>query len=313
MKKQLILLATVFLLALTALPALADDGVTAKLIPSQTELNLGDPVTLTLEVTHPAGYQVLAPQLPKKWGDYEVIAQSPPATVANPDGTETTRQSITVTLFDLGSFETPPLTVTVSDPGGKTQQVEVLPLALIVTPLRPEGDADLRDIKPQAEVDLPFPWAVVSGVLAALLVLAAPGYFAYRRWIKPKQPAVERDDRPPHQRALDELARIATLRLPEQGRFKEHYTLVTDALRRYLEEGFRVNALERTTAELRQELKHATLSPELVRRYITLFEDADFVKFAKVIPELKDCEALIMKSEALVTESKTPDAAPNEA
>jgi hypothetical protein len=303
MKKQLILLLSITLLAAGAISALADDGVTAKLIPSQTELNLGDPVTLTLEVTHPAGYQVIVPKLPRQWGSYEIISQSPTETTANSNGTETTRQSITLTLFELGSFETPPLNLSVSDPAGHKQQIKALPLALIATPLRPKEDTDLRDIKPQAEVDLPFPRAAVSGGLAALLILAALGYFIYRRRINPKEAAPETDKRSPQQRALNKLAHIANLHLPQQERFKEHYTLVTDVLRRYLEEKFHVNALERTTVELRQELKHAALSPELARRYIILFEDADFVKFAKVIPELKESEALIVKSEALIKEN----------
>ena len=307
MKKQLILLLSILLLVLGALPALAEGGdsaVTAKLTPAQTELTLGDPVDLTLEVTHPAGYQVIAPKLPKEWGAFEVISQSPTQTTPNDDGSETTRQTITVTLFDLGSFETPPLGVTVSSPDGQTQQVEALPLALIVTPTRPEGDTDLRDIKPQADVSVPFPWAAVLGSLAALLILAALGYFVYRRWLKPKQLAAAVDNRPPYQRALDDLARIAAMQLPQQGRFKEHYTLVTDVLRRYLEARYGVNALERTTAELHQELKFASISPELTRRFIALFEDSDFVKFAKVIPELQESEELIAKSEALIMKSE---------
>ncbi len=304
MKKQLILLLSIILLALSALPALADDGVTAKLMPAQTELTLGDPVDLTLEVTHPAGYQVIIPKLPKEWGDFEVISQSPTQTTPNDDGTETTRQTITVTLFDLGSFETPPLTVSVSNAAGQVSEVEALPLALIVTPTRPEGDTDLRDIKPQADVKVPFPWMVALGSLAALLVLAALGYFIYRRWLKPKRLAAAVDNRPPYQRALDDLARIAAMQLPQQGRFKEHYTLVTDVLRRYLEARYHVNALERTTAELHRELKFASISPEHARRFIALFEDSDFVKFAKVIPELKDSEELIVNSEKLIMESE---------
>ncbi len=304
MKKQLILLLSIVLLALSALPALADDGVTAKLMPAQTELTLGDPVDLTLEVTHPAGYQVIIPKLPKEWGDFEVISQSPTETTPNDDGTETTRQTITVTLFDLGSFETPPLTVSVSNAAGQVSEVEALPLALIVTPTRPEGDTDLRDIKPQADVKVPFPWMVALGSLAALLVLAALGYFIYRRWLKPKRLAAAVDNRPPYQRALDDLARIAAMQLPEQGHFKEHYTLVTDVLRRYLEARYHVNTLERTTAELHQELKFASISPEHARRFIALFEDSDFVKFAKVIPELNEARQLVEQAKELVLLAK---------
>ncbi len=43
------------------------------------------------------------------------------------------------------------------------------------------------------------------------------------------------DNRLPHEIALDDLTRIGQLGLPEQNRFKEHYTLVSDTIRIYIE------------------------------------------------------------------------------
>ena len=55
-------------------------------------------------------------------------------------------------------------------------------------------------------------------------------------------------------------ARIEGLRLPEQGRFKQYYTLVTDCLRAYLEQPLQIHTFDRTTAELKVELHCSTLS-----------------------------------------------------
>jgi uncharacterized protein (DUF58 family) len=120
-KRRLLLQSMMIALILVAvaLPVRAAENVQVTLTASQGELTVGDPIELTLEVNHPAGYQVIIPKLEGNWGPFEVREQSQATTIANDDGTETTYQTITVTLFDLGTFETPalPLTISNGDPG----------------------------------------------------------------------------------------------------------------------------------------------------------------------------------------------------
>ena len=75
-----------------ALPIATD--VTARLITGDAPLTVGDPAELTLEVTHPAGYQVFVPEMIGPWGEFEIQSQSPKTTESNADGSETTRQTI---------------------------------------------------------------------------------------------------------------------------------------------------------------------------------------------------------------------------
>jgi hypothetical protein len=59
-----------FVLVMTAvfvLPIRADEGVQISLIADKSELTVGEPVRLRLEVTHPAGYQVIIPKLEQVW------------------------------------------------------------------------------------------------------------------------------------------------------------------------------------------------------------------------------------------------------
>ena len=83
------------------------------------------------------------------------------------------------------------------------------------------------------------------------------------------------------------------IRLPDNGQFKEHYSLVTDTLRIYLETQHRIPATDRTTSELKQELAYTRVDPEQTRVLINLFSDADFVKFAKLIPDRDDAYHLL--------------------
>jgi uncharacterized membrane protein (DUF2068 family) len=298
------LLALVAFPAQAALPAQAAGGVHVTLSPDRNELTVGDPVQLALEVTHPAGYQVIIPKLEQVWGGFEVRSQSVATTTANDDGTETTRQTIEVTLFDLGDFETPPLPLTIGDGAGQVFE-EVVPSTLLtVVPTLAEDDSELRDIKPQAGLNLPATWPWIAGGLLLAAVLAVAGWWAYRRWRGEPFLAPAVDNRPPWQVAYDELARIEGLGLLEQRRFKEYYTLVTDCLRSYLEAQFNLQVFERTTSELRVTLRQSDLAPEQARGFLDLFAGSDLVKFAKFTPDIESGRRLVGEARELVTVSK---------
>ena len=289
------------LLAFSAAPVLAAEGIEVTLTPDREELTVGDPVQLTLEVTHPTGYQVILPKLEQAWGPFEVRSQSQATTTANDDGTETTRQTIEVTLFDLGEFETPELRFGVSNGAGQVSDETVPSISLMVVPTLAEDDNNLRDIKPQAALTVPpvWPW-IVGGVLLAA-VAAVVGWWAYRRRQgKPFGLAPAVDNRPVWQVAFDTLDSIEGMGLVGQERFKEHYTLVADALRAYLENQFGLRVFDRTTSELKPILQRSELQPEHSRRLLDLFADSDLVKFAKFVPDPKLASRLTARARDLV-------------
>jgi hypothetical protein len=257
-------------------------------------------------VTHPDDHQVIIPPLDQMWGAFEVRSQSQATTSANDDGTETTRQQIEVTAFNLGDLETPSLPLTVSDGAGQITEVLVAPVSLSVLPTLAEDDNDLRDIKPQAALDVPSTWPwLVAGLLLALIA-GAGGYWAYRRWRGQPLFAPARDNRPAWQVALDELARIEGLGLVEQRRVKEHYTLVTDALRTYLEKQFNLRVFEHTTSEMKPVLRQSDLAPEHTRRFLELFTESDLVKFAKLTPDAGVARQLVVEARQLVEVTRPP-------
>jgi len=81
--------------------------------------------------------------------------------------------------------------------------------------------------------------------------------------------------------ALAELERIANLGLVARAEHKAHYTLVVDALRRYLEARFGVEAMDRTTPELLHDLERGGAHVDGLG---SVLDEADLVKFAKFTP-----------------------------
>ncbi len=270
-------------------------------------VTIGDPITLTLRVVAPADETVSIPKLDTDWGDFEVRAQSTPKVTANDDGTQTTEQIITAVLFDVGTFRTPNWDITITDMHDNTTKRAVPQVSITVASVLKEGDTDLRDIKPQADLPALPPWL---WVLAAILV-AALAYFGWkylrRRWKNRQRtetdtvPSAPVDTRTPAELALAELARIERLDLPGQGRFKEHYTLVGDCLRQYLESEYGIAALEHTTAEIRISLRQTSLEQKCRHQFISIFEMSDLVKFARFIPTIDEAWHFFTDARQLIT------------
>jgi hypothetical protein len=298
--KNLSLIPFILLLsALVAFPAAAQSGsVEATLTVPPGEYTVGDPVLLNLAVTHPAGYQVIFPELPAEWGDFIVQSQSPLTTVANPNGTETTTQLIDVRLFSPGEFITHPIEVTIADPSGNVAQISAAPMGISIGSVLLEGDTDLRDIKPQA--DLPYfnaiPW-VVGGLLLALFVTAG---LLWRRNRMKKAAEAAIDRRLPNEVALDELARIFSLGLPEQALHKEYYTLLSECIRIYMESVYRIPALERTTGEIMASMRDISIDPHVSRQFASFLSACDLVKFSKFKPDPTEAHQALSDARNLV-------------
>jgi hypothetical protein len=278
--------------------AAAQTPVTAVMIAPEGPFTVGDPIELQLAVTHPAGYHVIQPKIPESWGSFIVTSQAEAETVTLEDGQEMTLFVIDARLFAPGEFSTPPLTVSITDGAGQLSEVTAAPVPITLASLLVEGDTALRDIKPQAE--LPFlnliPW-IAGGVLLAAAA-AAVYHWWKRRQARLALAAV--DNRLPHEIALDDLTRIGQLGLPEQQRFKEHYTLVSDTVRIYIERTQGVPMLERTTGEIRSGLRNSTLTTSGTRQLINFLEESDLVKFSKFTPTESEAYETITQARQIV-------------
>lgn len=303
MTKKLAFLPIILLIAiLTVGSVAAQENVSATLVVPEGEFTVGDSVELALTVTHPAGYHVISPEIPEAWGDFIIKSQSPPLTIQNDDGSETTAILIDARLFAPGEYSTPPLTLNVTDGAGQLRELTVAPAAVNIASVLVEGDTELRDIKPQAE--MPFlnllPW-VAGGLLLA--ALAAGGFLLWKRH-QAKLALAAIDNRLPHEVAFDELDRIGRLGLPEQGRFKEHYSLISDTVRFYIERTYHVPMLERTTGEIRISLLQTTISRANGAQLLAFLDESDVVKFSEYTPSESSAYEMIGRARGIVEATK---------
>ncbi|RMF00007.1 MAG: hypothetical protein D6768_13810, partial [Chloroflexi bacterium] len=274
-------------------------------------LTVGDRITLRLEVTHPPDSRVQLPQIEKEWGDFEVVSQTGQDTVVQDDGTAVTRKDIVVSLFAPGQYQTPPLVVTHRKADNTFEELGAPVIPLTISSVLVEGDDTLRDIKEQFTLPVPPTWPLVLAGLLLGAALAAGllyvGQWAYNRWWQKTpladapQPVI--DTRPPEVIAYAELDRISALDLPAQSKIKQHYSLVADCLRDYIERRYQIPALEQTTDELNSAFRRSAVPLEIAGRFINLFYLSDLVKFARLKPGVSDAYQLLDTARALVADT----------
>ena len=285
-------------------------------IESQTQnldqsRTVGDQLILRLEVVHPDASRVSLPQVGREWGRFHVIGQSAPETVDNGNGWAKTSKDITVTLFEPGFYKTPDLVITHRRPDGMIEDYASPVIQLRVTSvITDEEDAELKELKGQVNLPVPliWPWVLGAILLGVILVFVAIWviWWFYLRQRKPIElaepvPEVIVDSRPPEVIAYAELDRIIQLSLPEKEKIKEHYSLVSDCMREYAENRYKVPALEQTTYEFNQSMRKKSVPMEHVGNFMSLLRVSDLVKFAKHHPQSNEANDLVNKARSVVT------------
>ncbi len=161
---------------------------------------------------------------------------------------------------------------------------------------------DIRPLKDVVEISGRFPALLVIVLILAALVIAAFIYFKKRKEIEEK-PALPQ--RPAEEIARDALKALLEMELIEKGLIKEYYIRLSDIIRTYIENRYRIFAMDRTTGELFQEMKSKKIERLHIDKINDFLEDCDMVKFAKYTPGQKEMEGAYVKAEEIV-EITTP-------
>ncbi len=292
--------------ALGAWPATASQ-VQARLDTSRARI--GDRLTLTLTAHSAAGETVQFPDLKSHLDKFVLLDELPAERVEEEGGAALIRRSWIIAAFETGRLEVSGLPLAVMHADGVVDTLWTEPLPLdVISLVQDTLDAQIRPLRDLVEAQrlwkrIAF-WAVVGlAVLAALLIL-------WRRYLRRRADRLAGDvsslpARPAHLVALDELDRIKSLGLIENGEIKRFHILVSEAIRRYLEARYGVLAPEMTTWELTAVLRDRrdmdSGLKELLRGFL---EDCDMVKFAKYVPKIVEINATFNRAYEIVEKSR---------
>jgi hypothetical protein len=96
--------------------------------------------------------------------------------------------------------------------------------------------------------------------------------------------------RPAWEVALFELDRLRESDLLARKQVKKCFILLSDIVRKYTQRRYEIPALDRTTEEIRMEIKPLRLEPRITDSLQGLLSFCDLVKFAKYVPAAEEIE-----------------------
>jgi hypothetical protein len=255
-------------------------------------ITVGDPFVLTLSLEHQAMAALSVDpdvRLPETFRVQEMMDAVREETG---DGRARWTQSIRLTSYRPGEAEIPVIRVKVSSASEDTTELSDEPIPILVQSVKPEGLTDILDVKQPVSIESVLPVWVWASILALAVALAA--YFLW--WRRRASGA----DETHVIEVVDWFAEVRKLRgsgLIASGDFDTYYTRLSEALRRFIEQRTKVEAMERTTHEIRGDLIDTGMTERGLLDVEHFLNHADLVKFAKFEPDAacaeEDCDAIL--------------------
>ena len=214
-----------------------------------------------------------------------------------------------ITSFDTGYYAIPPVFVEIkSNEGIKRFFSDYSMLEVARTKIAPADTANkIYDIiapyRAPLTVGEVLPW-----VLLAILICEIVWFIMrYIRLHKKNNEGVEpmKFSEPAHVIAFRELEILNHEEIWQKGETKKYYTRLTEILRQYLENRYRVFSLELTTEETLTALLYTGFKKDgEYNRLKTILTSADLVKFAKYKPEPSENELHYQNSWEFINSTK---------
>lgn len=255
---------------------------------------LGDQINLNIELLKTKKSKVIFPEfLDTLVKGVEILKKSNIDTIEVNNDLERLQMNLLITSFDSGYYEIKPLLFEIEEDGisnsfyTRPQYLQVLTLSL------DSGENAIFDIKPPVPMPVKFmevaPWIGIG--LAAAALIAFLIYFFKRRQQNKPVFRREKPKEPAHVIAFRNLDNLGEQKLWQNNLVKQYYSDLTEIFRVYLEDKFGISAMEETSYEILEEVKHLSLEDEkLISKITEMLLNADLVKFAKGNPIAEENE-----------------------
>ena len=280
--------------------------ISARAFSDKSEYQVGDYINYTIEISHNYDLRVLKPALGELAKDIDVIKTDDPI-VEETQGVKKIIYRFILSKYDSADVTIPPIPILYQMGKDTTSlTVETNSVQFLVRTLPVNTQLEIKDVKPP--IVIPMELLTILLILLAILLLILLALYLYRRNQKKKRKRVERKRVyviPPHVKALTELHALEDKKLWQQGFIKEYHSGITEIIRRYFEDRFKILALESSTTEIMDQLTRVVLPENIYRTVSDFLNNADLVKFAKYKP-LPSVNEEMMKQAVDIVENTVP-------
>ena len=197
-------------------------------------------------------------------------------------------KTLYITSFDSGYWAIPPFKFLVND---EENGVFTESLLLSVGTIPVDTTLAIKDVKPPFDENYTLlDWIkdnmyVVYGTLIAILVIILIIYIIrYFKKVKPPMVFIEAPKIPAHVVAFEKLEKLKNEKLWQEGKLKLYHIMLAEIVREYIENRFKIKALEQTTDEILYGFRNVAIDEESRMKLKKILILADLVKFAKEQP-----------------------------
>ena len=284
-----------------------------------TKIFIGDQIRYTITVDQTAGLKLTLPEFKDTLiKNIEILSGPEIDTILDLKGSVRIKKEYLITSFDSGYYQLPPVYAELKSEGGLKRfysdyaYLEVRRINL--TP--PDSTANIYDVIAPYRAPLTLgeilPWILIVMSAAAVVFLLVR--FIKRLRQKKITPEIVRVPDPAHIIAFRDFEILKSENLWQKGEVKQYYTRLTEIIRQYLENRYRIYSLELTTEETLAALVRSGFKKDsnfkILRRVLS---GADMVKFAKYNPEPEENESYFQDAWNFVLATKEAESSMVEA
>jgi hypothetical protein len=255
-----------------------------------TKIFIGDQIKFTITIDKPSDLKLAIPVLKDTLcKNIEIISGPKTDSSTLQNGRIKIIQKYLITSFDSGRYQVSPVFVETKNEGGIKRffsdysMLEVMRVKIAP----PDTTAKIFDIikpyKAPITIGEILPWILITTLIGVITWLV----IRLLRKLKKSETGIGTyiPQEPAHVIAFRELERLKNDQLWQKGETKKYYTMLTEILRQYLENRFRVFSLELTTSETLDALiKTGFKKNGSYNDLKSVLTGADLVKFAKYNP-----------------------------
>lgn len=219
-------------------------------------------------------------------------------------------RTIYLTSFDSGYWAIPPFRFNVND---DTNGVFTSALLLQVGTVDVDTTQAIKDIKPPFEQTYSFiDWIkdnmnVVYAILITIVLVIVIIYLSKKLKNTAPEVKIELPPIPAHIIAFEKLEKLKEQKLWQEGKLKLYHSALTDILREYIENRFKIQALEQTTDEILFGFRNVAVDEESKAKLKSTLLLADLVKFAKEQPLANENELSLSNVYDFINGTKKED------
>lgn len=279
------------------------------------EATVGDLLETKITLLLPSGWEAQLPEIDAELGPFRVISGSWSEEKPEGGGSRSV-WSGRLSAYETGSLEIPSLAFLLGI-GEESSTLESAPFEVTIVSTIDESETEQPDIADlKAPLSIPAEYGTLiraAAMLALLLAAAAVAWWLHRRYARKLAAAAIPEDpfhrMAPHVWVYKALQELLDKRLEEQGALDLFYSELSWILKRYAGGRYRLDLLEKTTAEIPELLRQAGAPERAIQKIASLLGRSDEVKFAKSRPGPEATRAAVESVYAIVDATKPAEAA----